>query len=471
VSTTLERPIEDRSEQVATRVPAGQRPTIPLQDVARLTAALATAAAGVIHFAFAPAHLDESLSHGIFFLAAGWLQLGLALALVLRARPERLWLSLTGLVSVGIIATWVISRTTGVPGSDPEAVGFADVLATVLEIIAVLAVVAVLLDRLPRRSVPRGPLLGVGGVAVVASVALVSMAVSPSFSGHGHDEGSAAGHGHGDAAAAPDDWQQQRLEALTGSATPEQVEEFKQVEGEYLAAQIRERSELLAGLPEAEAQQRIDTYVDWAVNNTIALLEGAQASGTTMHTHGPVEWQTIDDPADQQALQDQLVASARVIEEFPTVADAEAGGYRQVSPFVPGIGAHWINFDLDRNFDPGRPEMLLYNGTNPTSRIVGLSYASIGDAPPEGFVGPNDVWHVHPGLCMLGGLVVGIDGTPEDLCTSIGGNINTQLGDMWMMHLWQVPSFESGWGLFSAENDKINVATSDIGRQIIAGDG
>jgi hypothetical protein len=115
--------------------------------------------------------------------------------------------------------------------------------------------------------------------------------------------------------------------------------------------------------------------------------------------------------------------------------------------------------------------MLLYNGTNPTSRIVGLSYASIGDAPPEGFVGPNDVWHVHPGLCMLGGLVVGIDGTPEDLCTSIGGNINTQLGDMWMMHLWQVPGFESGWGLFSAENDKINVATSDIGRQIIAGDG
>jgi hypothetical protein len=67
---------------------------------------------------------------------------------------------------------------------------------------------------------------------------------------------------------------------------------------------------------------------------------------------------------------------------------------------------------------------------------------------------------------MLGGLVVGIDGTPEELCSSIGGDINTGLADLWMMHVWQVPGYESSWGLFSAENPQINVATSDIGRSL-----
>jgi hypothetical protein len=186
-----------------------------------------------------------------------------------------------------------------------------------------------------------------------------------------------------------------------------------------------------------------------------------------MHTHGPVEWQPITDPEDQLVLQQQLEASGAVIEQFPTVTEAEAAGYRQMSPYVPGIGAHWVNGDFDGQFDPGKPEMLLFNGTEPTSRLIGLSYASIGDEPPEGFVGPNDQWHVHPALCLLGGFVVGIDGTPEELCESIGGSIASQLADLHMSHLWQVPGWESEWGLFSAENPKINVATSDLGRSII----
>ncbi len=266
--------------------------------------------------------------------------------------------------------------------------------------------------------------------------------------------------------AAGDDWQQTRMDALAGYATPEEVEEFKQIERDYLSEQIRNRSEFLQGLPEAEREERIATYVIWAVDNTIDLLDEAQSNGGGMHTHGPVEWQPIDRPADQLALQDQLEASAAVIDRYPTIADAEAGGYRQISPYVPGIGAHWINFDLDGSFDPGKPEMLLYNGTEPTSRIVGLSYAATGPEAPEGFVGPNDGWHTHPALCMLGGLVVGIDGTPEELCESIGGDINSALGDLWMAHLWQVPGYESSWGLFSAENPNINVATSDIGRSL-----
>ena len=32
-----------------------------------------------------------------------------------------------------------------------------------------------------------------------------------------------------------------------------------------------------------------------------------------------------------------------------------------------------------------------------------------------------------------------------------------------MAHLWQVPGWESSWGLFSGENPALNLATSDVG--------
>lgn len=468
-------------------MPTGTR----LPDAVRFAAAVASIGAGVIHFAYAPVHLDEAFDHGMFFLVAGWLQVGLAAAVAFRLGPQRRWLAATALVNLAIVATWVISRTVGVPGSEREEVAFTDVTATGLELVVVAAAVALLLGRVPDRALAPRPTLSMAGVGVLASVALVSVAVSPSFAGdhapgeggHSHGdtggEGAMADRGHGASGlASGEDWAQARVDALTGYSPPDLVDEFSRRSGELLAQEIRDRSELLAGLPEAEREERIDAYVAWAVENTIALLDEAQShtGGTSdhgdgadggMHTHGAVEWQPVTDPGDLVALQDQLGVSGEVIERFPTVADAEVGGYSQISPYVPGIGAHWINGDFDEAFDPGRPEMLLYNGTDPSSEIVGLSYAATGPAPPEGFVGPNDQWHSHPGLCLLGGLVVGIDGTPDELCASIGGDIAAGLGDLWMMHLWQVPGWESSWGLFSAENPQINVATSDLGRSLI----
>jgi hypothetical protein len=467
--------------------PGGGHTGLQPADVVRILTAIAMAGAGIIHFAYAPVHLDVRLSHGLFFLVTGWLQLMLAAALVLRTRPQRAWLGLTAVVNLGIVAVWVVSRTVGVPGSAVEKVGFPDVTASVLEAIAVLGAFALLADLFVERAVATGGGSGAStsqrfgfpgvGVGALATVVLVSMAVSPSFAGehshgaggHSHATGSAAaGHTHGAGAVDPAVWAKQRYNALAGYASPDEIEQFKKVEGDYLANQLRRRSRVLKALPADEREKRIDAYVDWAVENTISLLEGAQKNGTGegMHSHGPVAWQPITDPAQQRKLQGQLEQAAKVIERYPTVADAEAGGYYQISPYVPGIGAHWISGDFDDKFDPGKPEMLLYNGTNPTSQIVGLSYATISSKPPEGFVGPNDLWHTHPGLCMVGGLVVGIDGTPKDLCESVGGDIASSLANLHMMHLWQVPGWESSWGLFSAENDKVNVATSDIGQAI-----
>jgi hypothetical protein len=96
---------------------------------------------------------------------------------------------------------------------------------------------------------------------------------------------------------------------------------------------------------------------------------------------------------------------------------------------------------------------------------VGLSYGMLGEEPPEGFVGPNDEWHVHPSLCIIGTMVVGPDSTPADMCASVGGRKGMGFDHpMWMGHLWQVPGWESPWGLFSGENPTINLATTDVGR-------
>lgn len=468
-----------------------------LWDLGRWSAlaAVAMVGAGIVHFAYAPMHLDEELSHGLFFLAAGWLQVVLALALVTRIRPRQLWLGATALVNLGIIGVWVVSRTVGVPGSEAEAVGFPDVTSTVLEAVAVLVACGILSGLLADRAIrgsaatskgSKGSRGGAGlvGVGAIATIAVVSMAVSPSFAGeHSHGEGEGAGHGHGGEAAAdghghagdaaamdPEQWAETRYDALSGYATPEQIDQFEAAEAEYLSTQLRNRSDLLRTLPPDEAEARITAYTDWAIANTIDLLDGAQTNGEGMHSHGATAWQPIDDADDQLALQQQLEEAGTVVAQFPDVAAAEAGGYYQISPYVPGIGAHWINGGLlDGDFEPGKPEMLLFNGTEPTSELVGLSYAALSDEPPEGFVGPNDTWHAHPALCMLGGLVVGIDGTPKELCESVGGNIASGLDNLQMAHYWPVPGWQSEWGLFSAENPNLNVTTSDIGREIIAG--
>ena len=90
----------------------------------------------------------------------------------------------------------------------------------------------------------------------------------------------------------------------------------------------------------------------------------------------------------------------------------------------------------------------------------------LGTKAPAGFTGDNDSWHVHPSLCIVGAFVVGSDATAEDMCASVGGRKGNAFGksQLFMMHLWQVPGWESYWGLFSGESPAINMATSDVGK-------
>jgi hypothetical protein len=160
--------------------------------------------------------------------------------------------------------------------------------------------------------------------------------------------------------------------------------------------------------------------------------------------------------ADERAqLEEQMRQARTVVDRFPTVAAAEADRYKKSTVYVPCIGAHYTDGLRALKFDPAEPSELLFDGDDPDSKLVGLSYLVINPGgPPEGFAGENDHWHQHNangGLCMgPGGLVIGGEDTSEADCKARGGQKRI-LKDIYMMHAWVVPGFECSWGVFAGE--------------------
>jgi hypothetical protein len=188
---------------------------------------------------------------------------------------------------------------------------------------------------------------------------------------------------------------------------------------------------------------------------TACEQSGPEAATGSSHGHrGAFPW-TTPTGATRDELVAQLTAAHSVTIEYPTVATAEAAGYRMTTTYVPCIGAHYINGAYLGGFDLAHPAMLLYDGTTPDAKIVGLSYASMsGKAPPDGFAGDNDLWHQHNlngGLCIKGGVVVGAESTSKADCEARGG-AKVALSSLWMMHAWVADGWPSSWGVFSAEH-------------------
>ena len=407
-----DEPSRERGEESKSTGALVLRPELVLLGVAALGTAL-------VHAAFTPSHWAETWSHGLFFAVVAWLQLALAVALV--ARPSRRIFALATL-NILVIATWVISRTVGAPfgpsSGVAEDVGVPDLVATALEAVLVLGSVAVLWRSRAGRGfrVVRGSRLMVSGAAIACVVvaAISTAALTPRYAGaHTHSgtvstTGLAAdGHNHGTTGATGTG----AVPVLTGNTPCEKT-----------------------GPPASEG----------------SLLD---AEG---HNHrGPVEQIAIDRPT-AVLLQQQQALARSVADKYPTVADAEAAGYVASTTFVPCIGAHYTNVGLVIGFDPAVPSELLYDGTRPDSKLVGLSYLVFhpGGAP-DGFAGPNDHWHQHNqngGLCFSnrGGGVIGAEETTPEQCTARGGT-KRELTDVWMMHDWIVPGWECSWGVFAPE--------------------
>ena len=170
------------------------------------------------------------------------------------------------------------------------------------------------------------------------------------------------------------------------------------------------------------------------------------------------------DVATRAALRDQLVAARAAAMQYPTAADATAAGYHLIAGFGPGSGAHYISFGGGGmgTFDPSKPPTLIYDGTSPTSQVVGLMFLGGGATAPEGFAGPNDHWHRHSNVCTTYG-PTGVDvpfapdsDVTEAQCKAVKGNFMKTT--TWMVHAWVVPAWDSPSGVFSHENPILRCA-------------
>lgn len=120
-----------------------------------VTVAVLDLASAVIHAAVTGEHFDESGLFGAFFLVVAAAQLAAAVWLV--ARRCRAAIVAIGVLNLGLVIIWVISRTVGVPvGPEPgvaEAIGAPDLLSTAYEALIAVAAVAAL-SRAPNLERP-----------------------------------------------------------------------------------------------------------------------------------------------------------------------------------------------------------------------------------------------------------------------------------------------------------------------------
>ena len=383
-----------------------------MRVIVRWTMAVLMLGAAAIHFAAMGEHAGVSWTHGLFFAVTAWAQVLLACWLVLR--PSRTAIVTTVLVNFAIVVVWIVSRTFGIAiGTDgaPEAVAFPDVLCTVLEFTAIGCGLLLISDGLVRRRVHAA----MGWIAVtataVAVTALTTIGFSPALASgsgghvHSHDAGAAS-------TAAAATTHAHTHGTTTGSATG--------------------------------------------------------VAGAAPHTHNLDETAEVQpdvplDTATRAALGDQLVVAREAALRYPTVADAKAAGYIQAGQFSPGAGAHYVSVrGYSGGFDPAAPGSLIYEGTNDTSRIVGLMYLSLNGDIPEGFVGPNDHWHRHQNVCVKFGAGQIEVPFPADsdvtaaMCSGAGGRL--LVTTTWMVHAWVVPGWESPQGVFSHANPNVRCA-------------
>lgn len=145
----------------------------------RITLGILLGGAAVAHLALVRPHAAEEPAFGVFFAAAGLVQLLLAGRLVLRRAPERWVFTWVRASSLFLVALWLLTRVVAPPLTGPsgtgEPVSALGVLAGAVELASVTVVLAV-----PLHSAARGPTkvsVVLGPTAVgVAFVGLFAMA-------------------------------------------------------------------------------------------------------------------------------------------------------------------------------------------------------------------------------------------------------------------------------------------------------
>ena len=158
-------------------------------DPRLVVTALASLGAGTVHGAVAPEHTDWWASVA-FFVSLATFQIGWALYVLARNAAPSIFLLGAG-ANLLAVATWAVSRTSGLPfgpeQGTAESAARADVIATVLGLAVAIGALGIARSWRRYPFVHLCPALasGAGGLAVSA----LSIVALTGVSGHGHSEG------------------------------------------------------------------------------------------------------------------------------------------------------------------------------------------------------------------------------------------------------------------------------------------
>lgn len=121
----------------------------------------------------------------------------------------------------------------------------------------------------------------------------------------------------------------------------------------------------------------------------------ATEAAATNSSNGFGEYHSLS----QQTLA-ELHAAKAATARYNNFENAVRDGYIDINVIVPEMGYHYLLVDrLDSQFDPAKPEILVYNRQdNGRMKLLAVEYAvpiALSPSAPAGFTGADDVWSVY----------------------------------------------------------------------------
>lgn len=429
---------------------------MPGADLGAFATACAAAAA-VLHLAAAPARADEASWLGAAFVAAAAVQCWCAWQ-ARRSAPGRAWQPVV-VVEAVVVGAWLASWTAGIPGGahdGAEPVHLAAAVTCALEALVLLtAVVASLAPEAVARARAADARATARATAVLVAAATVAALLGDASLRSGEAERGA------DAGAA-------NVVVTTTVARP-RTAGLEDMPGATLLLP----GETAPATTAAATAVSPTTSTATASPTTTTAAAGSADRGFAALGAGRRTFDEVAvDAATRASLAAQLAGTAALVTAYPTVAAAEAAGYRRAGPFSPGVGTPYAPPRAAGNLD-GRIDtadvadaVLLFDGTAPASRLAGFEYLATRartDTEPEGFAGPNDHWSYATDVCRVvddrgvARTPLGIDrSVTRSVCDALGGTLVPFA--WWYVRVWTVPAYGVAEGIFRDLNPAITCA-------------
>jgi hypothetical protein len=347
-------------------------------------AAWASIGAGAIHATAVGLHAEHRQAAFVFTAVAAFQITWAVLAL---AVPNRVVAWIGALGSLGLVAGYLVTRTSGISFIDglevAESGQVPDTIAAILAGAVVVLCLTAATTATPATAARRfGPVTAGVGMALVLGLAVPAVA-----------NAAVSTHEHGD-----------------------------------------------AGHEEEAAHDHADPSGEDAGGTETAAVAPVPYDPTQPIDLGGVPGIT---PEEQAAAENLIAVTLLRLPQFADPADAEAAGFNSIGDGATGY-EHYINWDLiddDRILDPDHPESLVYRREGGEKTLVSAMFmlptgTSLSEVPELG--GALTQWHIHDNLCFSddpdAATVAGV--------TSVGGDCAAPLvkfDPVPMIHVWITP--------------------------------